>query len=297
MTGVFHPQGQLVRIRDLSVTLGPNPVLRGVDLDLAAGEVVGLVGSVGSGKSTLLRVLAGLQPYRTGTVQLQQAGAGDGGRTLSWLSERPAGYLDLSGHDNLRLAGEILGVPAAVTEAVAVPDALKPHWRAPLKTYSTGMRRLVALLMGNLAVPRLVLMDEPSNGLDAVCRDTLVSMLRAMAATGAQGVIVASHDHGFLARCCDRIIRLQDGRVVEPEAAPPALDIKSPSDSYLVWTDDAGAAFEVLRAAGFIVAQRDADHIAVEIGDDPGRHAGMVAALVRAGRPVFGITQAAGGAS
>lgn len=204
---------------------GQSVVLSGVDLDVAAGELVGVLGGNGSGKSTLLSVLAGLLRPRSGTVTC------DGLRTdrlpaervaaagIRLLSQQRRVFPSLTVEENLlspTLA--VGGVDAGAVRAWANSwlerfPALAAQRKAPAASLSGGQQQLVAL--GRvLAVPsRVLLLDEPSAGLSGEAESEVAVLLQARASTGV-GVVLVEQDVRFAERLAGRVLHLRGGRLV-----------------------------------------------------------------------------------
>ena len=197
--------------------------LRGVDLEVAAGESLALAGANGSGKTTLLRVAATLlRPTRGGgeVCGHDLVADADGARAhVGLLAHRSGLYEDLSPYQNLAFASRMLGLGAerraidAVLQRVALAAAAHERVRA----LSSGMRRRLALGRLLLAPPRLLLLDEPFASFDAGGLDLLESVVRETTAAGGS-VLVATHDLARAGRVVDRTVWLERGRVVRPPA-------------------------------------------------------------------------------
>ncbi len=201
----------------------------GVDLEVPPGQVVALVGPNGSGKSTLLAALATLA---RGSGHLELMGTRVGGNAITPLRRRmgvafdvPAHFDELSGRANALFIARAKGVPHA-TAAQAVDGLLERFGLADLGTeavagYSFGTRRKLMLVEALAHEPELVLLDEPTVGLDASARATLWGLVRERAADGA-AVVLATNELGDLAERVDRVVFLVGGRVVH-DASPQTL--------------------------------------------------------------------------
>jgi len=188
----------------------PNTALDGVDLVVAPGETVGLVGPNASGKTTLLRVVAGVTRPDTGSCAAP-------GRVISLL-ELGAGFLpDLTGAENLRVLGRLLGVGASdiddLVRAAVDVAGLHAVIDDPLKTYSTGMRARLGLSMALVAPADILLIDEVLAVGDAEFRREAIDRLVTRAAEGL-AVLFVSHDLSLVGLLCERVVRLERGRVV-----------------------------------------------------------------------------------
>lgn len=183
-------------------------VLEAIDFEAHAGDVIGLLGRNGSGKTTLLRLLAGLLRPTCGTIEVDDAPA--------VVSDRTPFLEPLSARDNLLATLALRGVHAE--EARSVADAFLRSYRLmddagrPVEEFSLGMRRRLALAEGFAANQRLVLLDEPTLGLDPAGRDRLIAMLADHSGEGLT-VVLATNDAGFAELVCDRVLLLHDGRI------------------------------------------------------------------------------------
>jgi len=205
-------------VRDLGVSIEGRNVLRGVSLQVRSGEIVAVVGGDGSGKTTLLRALVGAIATSAGTVERPPE------RALGYVSAAPGGYGDLSVDENLDFAARAYGVPAA--ERRARTDALLD--RANLRAardrlgdqLSGGMRRKLALAMAVTHQPELLVLDEPSTGVDPVGRAELWRLMTSLAAEGT--AIVFSTTYLDEAERAAHVLVLADGRPLL-EGTPDAL--------------------------------------------------------------------------
>ncbi|KAA9089770.1 zinc ABC transporter ATP-binding protein AztA [Microbacterium radiodurans] len=199
------------------VSYDGHEALRGVDLDVVRGELLGIVGANGSGKSTLLSVAAGLLAPTSGTA-VRAAGARVGLVPQSTADDArlPLTVGDLVTMGRWRERGPFL--PLRRTDRVRVAEAIETVGlgglaRRPLAALSGGQRQRAHLAQALAQDADLLLLDEPMSGLDAVSRDAVASALAAVAATGV-AVVAVTHDLGELG-AVDAVCRLADGRVVE----------------------------------------------------------------------------------
>lgn len=207
-----------VRARDVEVTRGGRRVLHGVDFDLAAGEVTGLLGPSGSGKTTLIRAIVGVQRHVTGTVEVLGRPAGEPGlrRRVAYVTQAPSVYADLTVRENLRYFARVLGAPpAAVGRALDTVDLTELADRV-VSTLSGGQLSRVSLATALLGDPELLVLDEPTVGLDPVLRADLWASFHRLADAGA-ALLVSSHVMDEADRC-DRILILRDGRLLFADA-------------------------------------------------------------------------------
>ena len=233
-----------VRIDALVVRRGAATVLDGLDLRIARGGIVGLLGPSGCGKTTLMRAIVGVQRVRSGRVAVLGAPAGTASlrHRVGYVTQAASVYDDLTVRQNLRYFARMLGVPRGDVDRVVDATDLGAHTGALAGTLSGGQRSRVSLAAALLGSPELLVLDEPTVGLDPVLRVELWSLFRRLADSGVT-LIVSSHVMDE-ARRCDRLLLMRDGAMVA-DATPSALlkktrtrDIES---AFLALIEKAGA--------------------------------------------------------
>ena len=193
---------------------GGRLVLPGVSLEVAAATVTGLLGPSGSGKTTLLRAIVGVQIVEAGTVRVLGLPAGSPPlwRRVGYVTQEPSVYGDMSVRENLRYFARILGAPPSrIDEAIAEVD-LGAQADQLTRTLSGGERSRVSLATALLGRPELLVLDEPTVGLDPVLRRDLWTLFHELAATG-RTLLVSSHVMDEAERC-DELVLMRDGAVV-----------------------------------------------------------------------------------
>jgi ABC-2 type transport system ATP-binding protein len=213
-----------VDVRRLCKSYGPKTVLDDVTLMIRPGEVVGLVGPNGAGKTTLIRILSGMSRPSNGEGSVLGRDVRSTSGDLPFMGlmvERPMFIETLSGRKNLEL---LFGIRGAVDSATAVEAlrrvGLDPHDSKPVRAYSLGMRQRLSLAQAIGERPRLVVLDEPTNGLDPRGIVEMRSLVRELADVDGMGVLLTSHLLQEVEAVCDRVILLHHGRaqhVYEPE--------------------------------------------------------------------------------
>jgi heme exporter protein A len=218
-----------LELEGIAHRFGRRWVLRGIDLRIGTGEVLALMGTNGAGKTTLLRIAATLlHPTRgRGRVHGQDlAREADRIRErVAFLGHSPALYEDLTPEENLRFALRMRGLEAEpeTIEAVLREVALQAHATTPVRRFSTGMRRRVALGRILAAPPRLLVMDEPYASLDRGGVELVNRIIEGVRTRGG-AVLLATHDPRSGAGVADRTLLLQRGVLVRAEATPPHAD-------------------------------------------------------------------------
>ena len=217
--------------RGVVVRYGQRDVVRDVDLAVAPGEVVALMGRNGSGKSSLLWALQGSGPMASGRVEVDGRSSRDVSRreAAGLVALVPQQAADLLFHVDLDAecraadvsAGAADGTTWAVFRRLAGGDDIDPR-RHP-RDLSEGQRLALALAVQLATDPAVVLLDEPTRGLDYTAKRRLATDLRACAAEQGKALVLATHDVEFVAELADRVVVLGDGAVVTDAPAPEAL--------------------------------------------------------------------------
>lgn len=235
---------QVVEIADLRVTRGGTEVLHGLDLTVGAGELVGLVGPSGGGKSTLMRSIVGVQRGVQGTLRVLGADAGTPGvrERVGYVTQSPSIYDDLTARENLAFFAAIQGVGRRQVEAALATVDLTGAGDQVAGQMSGGQQSRVSLATALLGAPSLLVLDEPTVGLDPVLRRSLWATFRDLAQGGA-AVLVSSHVMDEAERC-DRIALLREGHILAT-GSPADLRERTGTDTveaaFLALIDEAAA--------------------------------------------------------
>ncbi|GAA1634909.1 ABC transporter ATP-binding protein [Kribbella alba] len=217
---------------------GEREVLHGVSFDLAVGSLTGLLGPSGCGKTTLIRAVVGLQAKVTGDVQVLglPAGAPKLRGRIGYVTQEPSVYGDLTVLENLRFFAAVLGVPSDDIDRVIDAVDLRSHAAERVDRLSGGQRSRVSLAAALLGNPELLVLDEPTVGLDPVLRRDLWELFHRLADGGAT-LLVSSHVMDEASRC-DRLLLMREGELLADDTPRGLLDS--------VGTDDIEQAFLTL---------------------------------------------------
>jgi ABC-type multidrug transport system ATPase subunit len=206
----------VVELRNVSKAYGPVRALAGISCIFSGGAVTVLRGPNGSGKSTLLAIVGTLTRPTSGTVDHGSLGRRRDmiRRSLGWSGHESLCYLDLSGKQNIEVAARLYGVdPRAACRRATERFELSAFVERPVRTYSRGQRQRIALARALVHEPLLLLLDEPTAGLDKATIDRLAGVIRAEAARGV-AVVAVTHDAAFAEAVGDETVSLDRGRRV-----------------------------------------------------------------------------------
>jgi zinc/manganese transport system ATP-binding protein len=263
----------------LTLSVGGRVVLRDIDLAVAEGEFVGVLGPNGSGKTTLLRAVLGLLRPDSGTISVFGAPVGSGNARIGYLPQARAALppTRLTGRDFLvaSLSGHRWGMPlpsaAARKEIDRVLDLVRAHdlGGRPLSQMSGGERQRLLIAQALIGKPRMLLLDEPLIGLDPYQQEVVVDLVRHLSRHLGLTVLFTAHELNQVLRAVDRILYLGHGKaalgtvdeVIRPEVLSPLY----------------GAPIEVLRANGHVFVMshgRDIERDHSHDHDHPHDHTG-----------------------
>nr|WP_239521929.1 alpha/beta fold hydrolase [Geodermatophilus sabuli] len=292
---VVEPDGEEVPLRFTGVTKAYKDgfvAVRDLSFEVRRGQVLGLLGPNGAGKTTSLRMLMGLIRPTEGRISIFGHAAAAGAPVLSRLGSFVEGtglQPHLSGRDNLRLYWAATGRPAAdahMDEAIAVAG-LGAAIDRPVRRYSQGMRQRVAIAQAMLGLPDLLVLDEPTNGLDPPQIHAMREVLRSYAATG-RTVIVSSHLLSEIEQTCSHVVVMAKGQKI---AQGTVDEIVGTGGAVLVGlADDAETerAIAVLEGLPGVSAERTDEGLVAEL--DGTSRARALQALIEAGLEVDAFT-------
>jgi ABC-2 type transport system ATP-binding protein len=246
---VLHEK-TVLEARALTKRFGDRLAVDRVFLRVQAGTVCGLLGRNGAGKTTLLRMILGLMTPDSGTVSLlgHQVAPGDVAAmaAVAGFVEEPRFYPYLSAQRNLELLARLDGPQATVTPEHALELVeLADRGRDKAGTFSRGMRQRLGLAAALMRSPRLMVLDEPTIGLDPAGAAALRQLLRNLACDGA-AVLVSSHNMAEVAEICDQVLIIHEGRSVW-QGSRADLDRAAPVPAWRMWTSDDGRAADLAR--------------------------------------------------
>jgi len=209
----------VLRIENVTKRYGEQAAVDAMSFHIEQGEIVGLVGPNGSGKTTLMRIIVGLIREYDGRVLIDEQDIRTQGKSnkkqVGCVIEQPGFYPFMSGYQNLQYIHELLGGGdqqelQSIVELLGLKDAVHKL----VSKYSLGMRQRLGIAQALLHNPNLLVLDEPTNGLDPTGIHEMRKYLRETADSRKVGMLVSSHDLAEIERICDRVIIVQNGKML-----------------------------------------------------------------------------------
>lgn len=210
----------VIELQGLEVRFGGRPILKGLNASLT-GRCIGLLGPNGAGKTTLLHTLLGFHPTSAGTARIFGRDIHTESKAIrglmGYMPENDAFIAGMTAVRFVRLMGEISGLPRSQAlerahEALFYVGLGEARYRK-VDTYSLGMKQLAKLAQALVHGPRLIFLDEPTNGLDPTARERMLKLIRDVRDAGEVHIILSSHLLRDVEECCEEVLVLKDGRI------------------------------------------------------------------------------------
>jgi ABC-2 type transport system ATP-binding protein len=224
------PAGPSIAVDGLRVVRGGRRVLDGLSFEVPRGTVTGLLGPSGCGKTTLMRAIVGVQTVAGGSVHVldQPAGSAPLRSRVGYVTQAPSVYADLTVGENLRYFAAVLGAPASDVDRVVGEVGLEDYVDSLTAALSGGERARVSLAAALLGSPELLVLDEPTVGLDPVLRRDLWALFHQLAAAGVT-LLISSHVMDEAVRC-ERLLLMRDGRLLADDTPEALLEQTGAAD-------------------------------------------------------------------
>lgn len=223
----------VARFEAVEKSFGKKKVLNRVTFSLETGEIVGLLGPNGSGKTTIMKLLSGMLSPNCGKIEVDE--------TFRALIETPSFYSSLSGVENLRYFAAYAGDSREHLEEIVDLLKMRSYIRKRVSTYSLGMRQKLGIAYTLLGNPRLLILDEPINGLDPLVVVEIRELLIALKQRGIT-ILISSHILQEMQEWCDRVLLLKEGNIIGDVPVTP----RDGNIVVLLTTDDRDAALRFL---------------------------------------------------
>lgn len=206
---------KVIKVRNISKTIGRKKILNNISFDIYENEIVGLVGKNGAGKSTLLKIMTGLYSYDEGEIYYYNYNLKtDYEKAMSivgTLIENPDMYGNLSGKKNLELFKSMFkGIDEGTVEEIVRIVEMEKYLGKKFKTYSLGMKERLGIASSLINKPKILILDEPTNGLDREGVKNIMKMLKDLKDTT---IIISSHMLSDIEELCNKIIFINDGKI------------------------------------------------------------------------------------
>ena len=215
------PPADIVRVSDVGKSFGDKQALHGVSFSVPRGQICGLIGPNGAGKTTLFRLLMGILKATAGKIVIDGLDAFDdrveAKRRIGFLPDEPVFYTYLSARETLQLSAAMHGLDVKATMRRIAPVMAQLRLTAEIdnyaEEYSRGMKKKLGLLLAMLHQPKLLILDEPTNGLDVQSTLLFYDLVLQLAREGVT-VLFSTHLMDHVARLCSHVVVINDGGVV-----------------------------------------------------------------------------------
>ena len=226
---------EVLKIENLKKVIGKHTIVSDISIELKEGEIFGFLGPNGAGKSTTIKMIVGLSKITEGNIYVGGCSVKkDFKRAMRYIGcivENPDMYHYMSGLDNLRLFAKIYkGVDEArINEVVKIVD-LERAIKDKVKTYSLGMKQRLGIAQALLHSPKLLILDEPTNGLDPAGIKEMRELLQKLSSETGLTVFISSHILGEMQQMCDRVGIIHKGKIVTIKSVEEILSMTQKED-------------------------------------------------------------------
>lgn len=215
---------KVLELRNITKQINDKIIIKGVNLDVNEGEIVGFLGPNGAGKTTTIKLILGILKLGGGDILINNKSIKKRSvlinelKNISSIVEAPALYQYLSGYENLK---QIARLDKTITnnelEEIIEKVDLKNNINNKVKTYSLGMKQRLAIAMALITRPKLLILDEPTNGLDPSGILEVRELLKKVVRENGVSILISSHILGELEHLCDRVVFINNGKIVRNE--------------------------------------------------------------------------------
>lgn len=277
---------------NLKKTIGKRIIVSEISLELKSGEIFGFLGPNGAGKTTTIRMIVGLSKITEGDIYIGgcsiRSNFKKAIRDVGCIVENPELYKYMSGLDNLKLFAKLYGIDRARIDEVVKIVGLENAIKDKVKTYSLGMKQRLGIAQALLHHPKLLILDEPTNGLDPAGIREMRELLRSLAQKEGLTVFISSHILSEMQQMCDRVGIINRGKMITVKTVDEILNLASDSSKtrLVIRTNDNAKSSELISALG-IENKPEADGIHVEVEKE--KVPDIVTALAGAEIAVYGM--------
>ena len=283
-------QNIILKCDNLHKSFRKKEILKGVSLEVSGGDILGFIGPNGAGKTTTIKLILGLQKIGSGNVLINgfdiQKNFEKAISKVGAIIENPDLYMYLSGYDNLKLIGNLYkGVDKARIDEVVKLVGLENRINDKVSKYSLGMRQRLGVAQAILHKPNLLILDEPTNGLDPEGIRDLRNLLVKLAKEEHMGILISSHNLAELESFCNKVSIIKNGIIVETSDIEEVKKETS-NGNYIIEVDDSKKAKMIV---GDMAACEDSTHI--QIHSDKENIPFIIKKLVLQDIKIYSITE------
>lgn len=256
--------GMVIHTRALRRSFGRAVVVDNLDLDVGEATVTGFLGPNGAGKTTTIRLLLGLLRSQSGTCEVlgYPPGHPQALAQLGAMVEAPALYDHLTGRENVEITRLMKNITRTETDRVLALVGLAKDAGRPVRTYSLGMRQRLGIALALLGEPRLLILDEPNNGLDPIGIQEMRELIRSLPERTGASVFLSSHILAEVEQVASELVVLHRGRC-RYQGSMRGLDASGPED-LLVRVDNFVRAIQLLNEKGY-AARFDGNYLRIQM--------------------------------
>ncbi len=229
---------EILKVSNLNKSFGKKKVLENVNLSIEEGDILGFIGPNGAGKTTTIKLILGLQKIDSGSVTICgydiQKEFTKAINNVGGIIESPDMYLYLSGYDNLKLIANMYNIKKERIDEVVKLVGLENRIKDKVSKYSLGMRQRLGIAASLLNNPKVLILDEPTNGLDPEGNRQIRDLLKKLAKQ-KMGILISSHALSELDNVVNKVAIIQNGKIVEENAIDK---IKRRDESYFIFEVD-----------------------------------------------------------
>lgn len=223
---------KVLEVKNINKFFGKKQILKDISFDIEEGEILGFVGPNGSGKTTTIKIILGLQKASSGEVYINgdniKENFENAIRKVGAIVESPDMYMYLSGLDNLKLVANYYNISHDKIDSIVEFVGLKDRIKDTVSKYSLGMRQRLGIAQAILNKPNLLIVDEPTNGLDPSGIIEFRKMLKELAKKEKMSIFISSHNLAEIENICDKVLLINEGEIVSLDV----LHEKNDKDKY-----------------------------------------------------------------
>lgn len=239
---------EILKIKNLNKSFGKKKILKNVSFNVNEGDILGFIGPNGAGKTTTIKMILGLQSINSGSVTINgydiKKNFEKAIEKVGTIVENPDLYMYLSGYDNLKLISNLYkNVDKERIDEVIKIVKLETRINDKVSKYSLGMRQRLGIAQALLHKPNLLILDEPTNGLDPEGIKELRDIIKRLATKEKVGVVISSHNLSELESFCNKIVIIKNGEIVETNELKKVKNIE---ESYIFEVDEISKISKIL---------------------------------------------------